>query len=100
MSPPHLFLEHPIHVCYEFYHLRVGDDPVTVDVKDSEYFDEDLLRCPVRHDVIHDHELGEVHHPVVVLVVDPEHVTLHLLRLADRQHLVDHLLEHRWLHSA
>ena len=61
MSPPHLFLEHPIHVCYEFYHLRVGDDPVTVDVKDSEYFDEDLLRCPVRHDVIHDHELGEVH---------------------------------------
>ena len=96
----YLLLEHPIHVCDEFDHLGVGDDPVTVDVEYPEDLDEDLFWRAVCHDVVHDHELCEVHHPVIVLVVHPQHVTLHLLGLRNGQHFVNHLLENCGLHGA
>ena len=68
----YLLLEHPVHVRDEFPHLVGGDDAVAVDVEDPEYLDEDLLGAAVRHDVVHHHELGEVHHAVIVLVIHPQ----------------------------
>ena len=68
----YLLLEHPVHVRDEFPHLVGGDDAVAVDVEDPEYLDEDLLGAAVRHDVVHHHELSEVHHAVIVLIVHPQ----------------------------